>query len=80
MRAIDFPHATVEISCLVCSRYGRYSKDRFCEIVGAETPLPSALRLIARTCPEDPPSLDNLWGRCRAIYPQLGALQAPRQG
>ena len=74
MRAFDFPFETVEISCSVCGRFGRYSKTRFCEIVGVNTPLPSALNIIAKECPEDRPSLANLQGKCRAAYPQLIAM------
>ncbi len=71
MRAFDFPFETVEISCSVCSRFGRYSKRRFCEIVGADTALPTALDIIAKDCSEDRPSIANMQGRCRAQYPQL---------
>jgi hypothetical protein len=74
MRAFDFPYETVEISCPVCGRYGRYSKARFCEIVGAKTPLPSALGTIAKDCPEERPSPKNLHGRCRVEFPQLAQI------
>jgi len=54
MRAFDFPFETVEISCPVCGRFGRYSKERFVERVGANTPLPTALDIIAKDCPRRP--------------------------
>ena len=76
MRAFDFPFDTVEISCPVCGRFGRYSKTRFCEIVGAHTPLPTALNIISQDCPEDRPSLANMQGRCQAGYPQLLRLNS----
>lgn len=77
MRAFDFPFETVEISCPVCGRFGRYSKERFVERVGANTPLPTALDIIAKDCPEDRPSLTNMQGRCRASYPQLIQMNSP---
>jgi hypothetical protein len=81
MRAFDFPYETVEVSCPVCGRYGRYSKARFCEIVGASTALPNALGIIAKDCPEDRPSPRNLAGRCRVGFPQLAqAGAAQRKG
>ena len=77
MRAFDFPFETVEVSCPVCGRFGRYSKARFCEIVGANTQLPTALDIISKDCPEDRPSISNMQGRCRVGYPQLLRLNAP---
>lgn len=74
MRAFDFPFETVEISCPACGRFGRYTKENFCKIVGRTTPLPAALTLIAKDCPEERPSLSNLSGGCRAKYPQLEAM------
>jgi hypothetical protein len=76
MRAFDFPFETVEISCPVCGRFGRYTKDRFCELVGANTPLPTALDIISKDCPEDRPSVTHMQGNCRAGYPQLIQLNA----
>jgi hypothetical protein len=76
MRAFDFPHETVEIACPECGRFGRYSKTRFCEIVGPNTPLPTALGIIAADCPEERPSITNMQGRCRAGYPQLVRINA----
>jgi len=76
MRAFDFPFETVEISCPVCGRFGRYTKDLFCGLVGANTPLPTALDIISKDCPEDRPSVTNMQGNCRARYPQLTQLNA----
>lgn len=70
MRAKDYPLPTVEICCNYCSRYGRYKKERFVEIVGSETELPQALSIIAADCPEDRATPDNMHGRCRPYYAQ----------
>jgi hypothetical protein len=78
MRAFDFPYETVEINCSVCGRFGRYSKQRFIELVGANTSLPTALDVISKDCPEDRPSVTNMQGRCRASYPQLAQMNATK--
>ena len=80
MRAFDFPYDHVEISCPVCGRFGRYTKDRFCELVGTNTQLPTALDIITRDCPENRPSVTNMQGRCRAGYPQLVEMNATPRG
>ena len=77
MRAFDFPYETVEISCPTCGRHGRYSKARFCEIVGRSTHLAAALSEIAKDCKEERPSLTSIDGQCRIGYPQLEKLNAP---
>lgn len=66
--AKDYPFETVEIECAVCGRYGRYSRDRFVEIVGPDTALPQALTTIAKSCPNKRPSTADLRGQCRPIY------------
>jgi len=71
MRAFDFPHETVEIACPECGRYGRYSKTRFCQIVGPNTPLHKALEILTVDCPKERPSISNMKDCCRAGYPQL---------
>lgn len=70
MKARDYPFPTVEIACDHCGRFGRYRKERFVEIVGADTDLPQALTIIAAGCPEDRPSPDNLHGNCKPHYAQ----------
>ncbi len=76
MRAFDFPFETVEISCPTCGRFGRYSKARFCELVGPNTPLNTAIDILAQDRTEDRYSPTNTQGRCRAGYPQLLRLNA----
>lgn len=70
IRAKDYPFSKVEIQCDTCGRFGRYPLERFKQIVGPETPLPQALRIIAKDCPHDPPSVANLHGKCRPGYCQ----------
>ncbi|HBN31648.1 MAG TPA: hypothetical protein DD416_10615 [Rhodobacteraceae bacterium] len=76
MRAFDFPYEVVEVSCPECGRHGRYSKARFCEIVGRDTQLPNALAIMAKDCEHPRPSVSNINGRCRVNYPQLANLNA----
>ena len=68
MKAKDYPAPVVEISCDHCCRYGKYRKERFVTLVGAETDLPQALSIVAADCPEDRPCPSNLLGRCRPRY------------
>ncbi len=49
--ARDWPLETVEIACKHCGRFGRYSKARFVELVGADTDLTIARRKLAADCP-----------------------------
>ncbi|KIC34739.1 hypothetical protein RA25_02840 [Leisingera sp. ANG-S5] len=79
MRAKDYPLPTVEIGCNYCSRYGRYRKQRFVEIVGADTELPQALGVIAADCPEDRVSPDNMRGNCRQFYAQIWWIAGRRE-
>jgi hypothetical protein len=71
MKARDYPHDVVEIECGHCGRYGKYSKARFCELVGAGSELPQALAIIAASCPEDRPSVANMHGKCQPHYRRL---------
>ncbi|MDE3027866.1 MAG: hypothetical protein KGH84_05670 [Paracoccaceae bacterium] len=70
-RARNYPHETVEIRCTRCERHGRYSKARFCELVGAATLLPSALGKIAMDCPRANLPSHVLHDRCGARYEGL---------
>ena len=74
IRANDFPFPTVEIKCKTCGRYGRYSKERFCEIVGAHTRLPDALAKLASDCEKYDPTQIYLKSNCQLVYPQLAAM------
>jgi len=70
MKARDYPLPTVEICCDHCGRHGRYRKERFVELVGEETELPTALKIISGDCPVDGVTLDNMYGKCRPYYAQ----------
>ncbi|SFU97201.1 hypothetical protein SAMN04488527_1606 [Aliiroseovarius crassostreae] len=72
MRAWDYPFPVVVIRCDACGRAGRYSKARFVELVGRDTQLPTALGIIAKSCPKANKPADVLHDRCRAHYPELG--------
>ncbi|MBU3033636.1 hypothetical protein [Tritonibacter mobilis] len=78
MRIKDYPLPTVEIACKHCKRRGRYSLDRFVEIVGGETLLPWALHIISQDCPEDRPGPRNLDGKCNPYYAQDWARAVKR--
>ena len=71
MRAWDYPFETVTVQCDLCKRTGRYSKERFLEIVGADTPLPSTLGIIAGDCPRANKPATILHDRCKAYFPDL---------
>ena len=73
MRAWDYSHDAVNIKCHKCPRKGRYSKDRFVELVGKNTQMPDALRIIAKGCLKSPKGLGGLDDRCGAYFPDLGA-------
>ena len=73
MRAWDFPFDLVRISCETCDRHGQYPKARFIELVGANTSLPDALKMIAKTCDREKHSL-ALQDRCGVGYPDLARL------
>ncbi len=70
MKAKDYPLPSVEIRCTYCGRHGVYSKNRFIEIVGGETELSVALRIISADCPEERPSPGNFFGNCKPRYAQ----------
>ncbi|QFT74888.1 hypothetical protein FIU92_17760 (plasmid) [Ruegeria sp. THAF33] len=78
MRAWDYPFEMVRINCKTCRRYGQYPKKRFIELVGADTPLPSALKIIAKTCDREKDGLD-LHNRCGAGYPDLARMVDDRK-
>jgi hypothetical protein len=71
--AKNYPKPTVEIMCGHCERYGRMTLEKFCQMVGPETPLPDALTVFvrARGCSLDRPSPDNLDAPCRPQYANL---------
>ena len=71
MRAWDFPKSHVVLSCDVCGRYGRYTKERFLEIVGRNTSLADARRIIAGDCPHKPKWSGDVRARCGVGYPDL---------
>lgn len=69
-KAQDFPFDTVEIRCDHCGRHGKYSKARFVEIVGAETDMATARRIISGDCKEERPGPTNMHAPCRPYYTQ----------
>ena len=71
MRAWDYPHDPVIISCVTCKRRGQYTKARFIEIVGRNTSLPDALRIIAKDCPKNTDPRGIGYDKCKAVYPDL---------
>ncbi|EEE35125.1 hypothetical protein RKLH11_4297 [Rhodobacteraceae bacterium KLH11] len=73
MRVWDYPFDTVRIDCETCGRFGKYSKKQFLELVGAGTPLPAALRIIAKDCPREQGGL-ALHDRCGVGYPDMSKL------
>ncbi|WP_298938271.1 hypothetical protein [uncultured Ruegeria sp.] len=74
MRVWDYPFDTVQIDCETCGWFGKYSKKRFVELVGADTTLPDALRIVAKDCSREKSGLD-LHNRCGAGYPDLSKLR-----
>ncbi len=70
VRVWDYPFDTVRIDCETCGRFGNYSKERFVEMVGANTTLPDALKIIAKDCPREKSGL-ALHNRCGVGYPDL---------
>lgn len=71
MRAWDYPKDRVVVACFQCRRRGEYTKARFLEIVGRDTALPDALRIIAQDCPKAGKGANILHDRCQAHYPEL---------
>lgn len=72
MRAWDYPKERVHITCESCGRMGRYSRERFVELVGRDTQLPDALRIIAKDCPKVAKDLRILHDQCGARFGNLG--------
>lgn len=72
IRARDYPLPTVNLACTKCGRRGRYSKARFCEIVGPDTSLPEARHIIAADC--DRMRAAVLTDRCGINYPDLARV------
>lgn len=68
MKAKDWPEDTVTVRCEICGREGRYSKRRFVEIVGTETAMHDALKVIAADCPKAGKPANVLHDRCQARY------------
>lgn len=71
MRAFDYPYDPVVLACTRCDRYGRYSKARFIELVGANTQLPEARFKIAAGCPNRPAFPGDIHSRCGVHFPEL---------
>lgn len=71
MRAWDYPGNKVVVACDLCARRGEYTKARFVELVGGDTPLPQALGIIAKDCPKANQPAHVLHNRCKAHYPDL---------
>jgi len=71
VRAWDYPKDQVVIVCTECKRRGRYSKERFIKLVGRDTSLPDALRIIASSCPKSGKEGNILHDRCKAHYANL---------
>ena len=74
VRVWDYPFDTVRIDCKTCGRFGQYSKKQFVQLVGANTTLPNALKIIAKDCPRKKSGLD-LHNRCGVGYPDLSKLR-----
>lgn len=63
----------VTIVCWDCRRIGVYPLERFKQLVGEETLVPDAIRLIAeQTCPKAAQRHGLLSDRCRASFYQPG--------
>lgn len=71
MRAFDYPYDPVILACDKCGRYGRYSKERFLELVGHNTPLPDARLKIAKDCKHAPKYGGDIQSRCEVAFPEL---------
>ena len=71
MRAWDYPKEKVVITCDRCNRRGEYSKERFLDIVGRNTSVADALRIIAKDCARVCKDNNMLLDRCEAYYPDL---------
>jgi len=69
MQARDYPFSSVRISCTKCGRQGRYSRESFLELVGAETELPDALERISADCPKRQSA--EAYDQCMALYSDL---------
>lgn len=66
--AADWPLEGVRITCDHCKRSRHYSKKRFVELVGEETPLNDALRLLSEMCPQRRKDTDPMRRKCRPYY------------
>ena len=71
MRVWDYPKDTVTIKCDQCHREGHYPKERFVELVGRNTSLVEALRIIIKDCPRMDKDEISISGGCKAHYPDL---------
>ena len=78
MRTWDYPKNTVRIYCDRCGRKGQYSKERFLELVGRDTPLPQALGILAKDCDRANLPAHVIHDRCRAHYPDLYSEEIER--
>ena len=69
----NYPLPKVRIECRKCGRGGVYARERFAELVGANTTLPDALAKVAADCPK---RSTHSFGAdaCGAVYPDLLAL------
>ena len=76
MRCWDYPYDPVVIACTQCGRNGRYSTQRFLEIVGPSTPFPAARFIIAKDCPHAPQFAGNIASQCEVTYPELAQKTA----
>ena len=77
MRAWDYPYDPVIIACKKCGRSGCYSKARFLELVGENTPLPNARHKIAKDCKYKPDFAGNIASQCEVIFPELAKKASP---
>lgn len=77
MRSWDYPYDPVIIACKKCGRSGRYSKARFLELVGENTPLPDARYKIAKDCKYAPDFAGNIASQCEVAFPELVKKTVP---
>lgn len=76
MRAFDYPYDPVMLACDKCGRHGRYSKRRFLELVGRNTPSPDARFKIAGDCKHALQYGGDIQSQCGVGFPDL--LKAKR--
>lgn len=67
--AAENTRSPVVVVCWECQRIGVYSREKFVELVGPDTVMPDALRVLAsRTCEKARLPLGSMDDRCKAVY------------